>query len=55
MKDSKVRVWNHRILRMGEILLLTDEEMIPTGAAPPVTAGIRGSPTRALSATTDVI
>lgn len=56
MKDFKVRLWDHRLLRTGEILLFIDEEMIPAEAAPPpVTAGIRGSPTSVLSATTDLI
>lgn len=46
MKDSKVRVWDHRISRTGEILLFIDEEVTPAEAAPPpVTTGIRRSPT----------
>lgn len=46
MKDSKVRVWDHRIPRTGEILLFIEEEVKPAEAAPPpVTTGIRGSPT----------
>lgn len=46
VKDSKVRVWDHRIPRTGEILLFIEEEVKPAEAAPPpVTTGIRGSPT----------
>lgn len=55
MRDSRVCVWDHRILRTGEILLIDEEMVFAEAAPPPVTPdGIRGSPTRALSATTDL-